>query len=226
MVGVGGSGQSHHANIESEAEDNLANGPTVALGDEGHFGASQHLTIGRQQRKTLVNYVICSAELADATIPTSGGVTAILHKSRANTRLLAKRLELFQRDIADTEHADEALLVDGFHRAPRGPIVGSQTDALAGTVQHKGVNSVGAKMFQGTFERLLDLERDRGFGIVRQAMILAALKGEFGLKEKIVAHHQTARDDRGDGLADASFVVVLSLVGGIDAAKALLQREF
>jgi hypothetical protein len=39
-------------------------------------------------------------------------------------------------------------------------------------------------------ERLLDLGRDRGPGVVRQAVILALPEGELGLQEQVGAGHQ------------------------------------
>ena len=80
-------------------------------------------------------------------------------------------------------------------------------------------------MLERTGERLLDLDGDGGVGVVGQAVILPAPEGELGLQEQVVPRHQAAPDRRRDGLADRRLVVMAALVGGIDAAKALLQGQ-
>ena len=81
------------------------------------------------------------------------------------------------------------------------------------------------EMFERAGERLLDLGRDRGLRVIGQAMILPIAKRELGLQEQIVARHQAARDRCRNAPTNGRLVVVASLVGGVDAAKALLQRQ-
>ncbi len=56
-------------------------------------------------------------------------------------------------------------------------------------MQQKGVDPLGTQVLERTGERLLNLNRDRGLGIVRQAMILPATECKFGLQEKVIASH-------------------------------------
>jgi hypothetical protein len=51
---VGGAGQGNHAEVESEAKNDLALGSAVALGDVNQFGAEQQLAVGGEQGKALV----------------------------------------------------------------------------------------------------------------------------------------------------------------------------
>src|SRR5687768_9478801 len=74
-------------------------------------------------------------------------------------------------------------------------------------------------------ERLLYLRGDRSGRIVRQPMVLAGLEGEFRLEKDVFPSDQSALDGCRDGMADGCFVIVLPLIGRIDAAKALLQSE-
>ena len=72
VVGVGGPGQGHHADVEGEPEDDLADGPAVAFGDPGQFGAGQRLAVGGQQREALVDQPVGGAELAGRDGPSPG----------------------------------------------------------------------------------------------------------------------------------------------------------
>ena len=112
--------------------------------------------------------------------------------------------------------------MDGFHRPPGLPVGRGQAEPLRGAVQHVGVDDLGAQVLERAGERLLDLDarwarRDR-----RAGGDPAPPEGELGLQEQVVPRHQAARDRRRDGLADRGLVVVAALVGGVDAAEALL----
>src|ERR1051325_8415519 len=108
MVRVGGSGQRHHADIESEPEHDLADRSAVASGDPGHYGMGQHLAIGREQREALVDQPIDSAELPDAPVPAAHGIATVLNEAGPDARLLTKALELFQGNVANAEQAHPA----------------------------------------------------------------------------------------------------------------------
>ena len=58
-----------------------------------------------------------------------------------------------------------------------------------------------------------------------RSIILAAAEGELGLQEQLVPGHQPVADRRLNRLADGRLEVVLALVGGVDAAEPLPQRE-
>src|SRR6186713_383882 len=81
-------------------------------------------------------------------------------------------------------------------------------------------------MLQRTGKRLLDLRRNWSHRVIGEAMILAVLKGVLGLQEEILPLDQAALDSSRDSLTDRCFVVVLPLIGGIDAAKALFEGKF
>lgn len=194
MIGVGSPGQRQYPDIESEPEDNLADGPTVAFGDLGQFGTSHRLAVGGQQREALVNDFVGGAELPDSPIPASDSVAAVLDEARPNARLLTQGLKLFESDIADTNQACSTTSVDDFHRTPGRPIVGGQTDALGRAVQQIRINDLGVQMFERAGERLFHLGRDGSRGIVRQALILTAPESELGLQEQIIADYPTSGD--------------------------------
>jgi hypothetical protein len=56
-------------------------------------------------------------------------------------------------------------------------------------------------------------------------VILPWLKRELGLQEQIVARHLAPGNRRRDGLANGRLVIMAALVGGIDTAKTLLERQ-
>ena len=56
-------------------------------------------------------------------------------------------------------------------------------------------------------------------------MILSATESELGLQEQIRSRYQPVCDGSRDRLPHGGLMIVAPLVGGIDAAKALLQRQ-
>src|SRR5215831_6341004 len=62
--------------------------------------------------------------------------------------------------------------------------------------------------------------------IVGQAMVLAFLIGELGLKKKTGPRDEACAICGGQALSDCGFKVVLTLVGRIDGAKARADGEF
>ena len=101
-----------------------------------------------------------------------------------------------------------------------------QWELRSGAVQNKAVDVVGAEMLKRTGHRLRDLDGKRCGRIVGQAMVLAVLIGEFGLKKKIVAGDDAGAVCGSQSLADCGFKVVRALVGRIDGAKAGADGEF
>ena len=93
-------------------------------------------------------------------------------------------------------------------------------------MQNKAVHMVGAKMLQRTGHRLRDLNGKSCCRIVGQAVVLAFLIGELGLKKKVVACDDACAVCGSQSFADRSFKVVPALVGRIDGAKARADGEF
>jgi hypothetical protein len=56
-------------------------------------------------------------------------------------------------------------------------------------------------------------------------VILASSKRKLGLQEQICADHLAASDNRRDGSADRSFVVVAPLIGGVDPPESVSQGQ-
>ena len=144
VLGVGGPGKGHHADIDGEPENDLAGGPTVAFGHSNQLAVGRHLAIGREQRETLIDHSVGGAELADTAAPTLGGVTSVLNEAGPNPRLLVKTLELFESDVADAEQARPAARVNRFHGAPGRPVIRTQTRPARRAVKHIGVDDVGS----------------------------------------------------------------------------------
>ena len=82
VVGVGGAGQWHHADVQGKAKHDLTGGSTVAHGDVHHFWMGQRRPVGCQQRKPLVDQAVRGAEFADTPVPTCRGIAAVLDESR------------------------------------------------------------------------------------------------------------------------------------------------
>ena len=144
VLGVGGPGKGHHADIDGEPKNDLADGATVAFGHSNQFAVGRHLTICREQRETLIDHSVGGTELADTAVPTPGGVTSVLNEAGPNPRLLAKTLELFEGHVADAEQARPTARVNSFHGAPGRPVVRTQTRPTRGAVKHIGVDDVGS----------------------------------------------------------------------------------
>src|SRR5262249_25679833 len=149
-------------------------------------------------------------------------VATVLYQSRPDARPLAQPLELFETDVADPEQTGAAAVVDRLHRPPGRPVVRRQASPLRRAVQHVGIDHIGSEMFEGAGEGLLYLGRDRGLGVVWQAMVLPAAEREFGLEEQVFPANQSALDRLRDGLADRCLMVMSALIGSVDAAEALL----
>ena len=117
-----GAGQREHPDIEREPEHHLRGRAAVLRGNASHFGVSNHRVVTGQERETLVDYAIRSAELANRPIPPADGVTPVLHEPRANTGILAQLPKLLKRDIAHAKQPRPAAGVNFFHRPPRFPV--------------------------------------------------------------------------------------------------------
>jgi hypothetical protein len=225
MRGVGGPGKGQYADIEGEPENDLADGPTVAFGHSNHFVVCRHVAVGRQQRETLIDRPVSGTELADAAIPTPGGVTSVLNEAGPNPRVGAKAPELFEGHVADAEKAHPAARVNRFHGAPGRPVVGTKPRPARRAVKYVGIDDVGPQMLERAPERLRNLIRYGGVGVIGQAMILPTAVCELGLKEQIIPRHQTPFHRVCDAPPDASFVIMLALIRGIDTAKSLFKGD-
>ena len=80
-------------------------------------------------------------------------------------------------------------------------------------------------MRQRAGKRLLDLRGDRRVLVIGQPVVLPAAKRELALQEQFVARNEPSGNRRLHRLAHGGFVVVLSLIGRIDAAKTGLQGQ-
>jgi hypothetical protein len=63
-------------------------------------------------------------------------------------------------------------------------------------------------MLQRTGKRLLDLHRNGRVRVVRQPVVLAGAKGEFGLQEELIPGDYATFNYCRDGLTNGCFVVV------------------
>src|SRR6516225_2423737 len=81
-------------------------------------------------------------------------------------------------------------------------------------------------MLKRAGKRLLDLSCDGSIRVVGQAVILTSQERELGLEEKIFPGNQATNYRGRNSVADCGLLVMAALVRGIDAAEALLQREF
>ena len=79
----------------------------------------------------MVDQAVRGAEFADSPVLTSRGVATVLYKLRPQTRVPAEELELFETNVADTEQACPAVVVNGLHRPPRFAVRRCQTGMRA-----------------------------------------------------------------------------------------------
>src|SRR5262245_7180022 len=80
------------------------------------------------------------------------------------------------------------------------------------------------EMVERAGERLAHLSGEISVGIVGRAIVLAVRRGELSLEKKLVARDAFPRQ-RLQRRTDASLVVVNQLVGRIDGAKAIFDRQ-
>jgi hypothetical protein len=92
-------------------------------------------------------------------------------------------------------------------------------------VQHVRVEVVRPEVLERARERLRNLVTDARLAIVGQPVILPVDEGELGLEKEALAAELAARERLLHGRADAGLVVVLALVGGVDADEAGGERE-
>src|SRR5213593_988748 len=121
------------------------------------------------------------------------------------------------------ENAEEPCLpgaVQALHRLPRFPVVVAQAMTDRGPMQDVGVEVVDAEVLQRAREGLFDLRGEWRVRVIRETVILAVDVGELRLEEDVLALETGGSEGGGQGLADAGFVVVAPLVGGVAGAKA------
>src|SRR5262249_28630629 len=87
-------------------------------------------------------------------------------------------------------------------------------------MKNVAVDVIGAEMLERAGHRLHHLLCQWRAGIVRKAVVLARNIGELRLKEKIVASDGAIAINRSEGFTDPGFVIVATLVGGVDGTKA------
>src|SRR5262245_4317806 len=80
-------------------------------------------------------------------------------------------------------------------------------------------------MRQRAVEGLFHLKRNRRAGIVWQSMVLSRPKREFRLQKEILTSDFSCGYLAANRPSHSRFIVMTPLVGRIDAAKTLLDRE-
>src|ERR1700693_5024046 len=80
-------------------------------------------------------------------------------------------------------------------------------------------------MFKRTDHRLGNLLGQAGFGIVRKPVVLSILIGKFRLEKKICSSDGPRAICGRQRLTNASFVILASLVGGINPAETCAERD-
>src|SRR5262249_15764716 len=88
------------------------------------------------------------------------------------------------------------------------------------SVKHVAVDVIGPQMLERPCHGLRNLDRIACRRIVREAMVLSRLVGKLGLQEQLLARNHTSAICGSKCLPYTGLIIVLSLVGGVDAAKA------
>src|SRR5262245_26609349 len=132
MARSGRPSQREHANLHGKPKDNLSNRLTMPMGYFRHGWLGKRLVIRSEQRESLVGDPIVSAKLPHLSIPAHRGVAAVLDKAWPNPRVPAKRLQLLQCHVADSQSSSATANMNRFHRAPGFPILGGQAKPLTG----------------------------------------------------------------------------------------------
>ena len=180
----------------------------------------QHFPVGRQQREALVEDAALAAELPHGAIPAHRGEASVLHDGRLGRRAGVELGELRDAHVGNAEEPCLAGSVQALHRLPRFPVVVAQAVTDRGPMQDVGVEVVDAEVLQRAREGLFDLRGEWCVRVIRETVVLAVDVGELRLEEDVLAMETGGSEGGGQGLADAGFVVVATLVGGVDGAKA------
>ena len=111
----------------------------------------------------------------DETVPAPDSIASVLDELGFDASLLAKTLELFEADVANSKQANPTAVVDCFHRLPGVPVGLRQTGPPGRAVEQIGIDHPRAQMFERAGEGLLHLDRNGGAGIVGQTGVLSLL---------------------------------------------------
>src|SRR5208282_459226 len=125
-----------------------------------------------------------------------------------------------QRNIAHSQQARAASVALLPHCFPNFTVGIAPAISRGRAVQHEAIDVVGTEMFERTGQRLRNLHRKAGRGIVGKAMVLTGSVCEFRLQKKIGAFDYSGVIGGGQSLTDSLFEIMPTLVGGIDAPKA------
>ena len=90
-------------------------------------------------------------------------------------------------------------------------------------MENEAVDVVRAQMVERTCQRLPDLFGEWRARIIRQTMVLSTRVGEFGLNKEILTRDEPFVDRARDSGPGRGLVIVLPLIGGIDAAESALD---
>src|SRR6478609_6398408 len=183
VIRVGGPGKREHADGARESENDLGRRSIILCGKGGDRRMSKDFNVCGEKREALVDDVSFAAERAHVAVPAANGVASILDKRWRLRMGPGHLLQLSKRNVDQAEKACASSVALFDHGLPGFKIVGGPLGARSGAVQYKAVHMVDAKMLKRTGHRLRHLDGKSCGGIVRQAMVLAGLIGELGLKK-------------------------------------------
>src|SRR5262245_13751898 len=115
--------------------------------------------------------------------------------------------------------------MDRLHCSPGRNVGRDPARAFRRSVQNVRVDDPRSQMMKRTRERLLHLHRNWSGGVIWKSVVLSVAECELGLQEEIVWRHSAAGNGLCNSLADRGLIVMLALVRGVDAAKALPQSQ-
>ena len=225
MRGIRRSGQRQHPDLLSEAEDDLR-GRFPDAGNEAEKGGMLKLpAVGGEQGKALVHDALLAAEVTNRPVPPEAREAAVLDERGRYGRVRPQVLDLVQGDVADADESGSSGGLQLLHRPPHLTVARGEPAAARGSVKDVRIDRIDLQVLERAREGLAHLSGRGRVRVVREAMILAAGVCELGLKEHVLASHDSARDGLPHRGADTGLEVVAPLVRRVDAAEARLESE-
>ena len=208
-----------------EAEHNLSSRGFVACGDTSEQWVRKNLPVGSEQRKTLIDDVPITAKRPNSPVPPKLAKQRFCTNAGRSAPVDVHLLEMPQRNVAHAKQTRTAGIAFSHHREPRLGIGTAPAIRRCGTVENVAVDVIALQVFQRTGQRLRNLCRKIGRGIVRQPMILTGLVRELRLQENICAR-DSAPPVRGcECLTDSDLCVMSPLIGGVDPTETHAQQR-
>ena len=196
----------------------------MSLGDLAQGRRLELASVGREQRKPLVDDAVVATQRTHAAVPARAGVTSVLNERDGNRRDPDQARELIERDVADAEQAHATVAHQRFHRGPHLAIGLAQPAARGGAMQHVRIDGARLQVLERTLEGLPNLGREVRSWIVGEPVILPVDEGELGLEEQRLAGAAAGRHELLHGLSHRGLQVVPALIGGVDGAEARAER--